>query len=412
MIDLERQVINKSYDVIVAGGGPAGTAAAIASARNGASTLLIERYGFLGGMGTVGLVNPFMNYYAGSKKLVRGIFEEVTERLKKANAFGGCGQRLSFDTEELKYILQDMICSSGAHLLLHTFVSDSKVSNGTIEEITTVSKSGNCVYKGQIYIDCTGDGDLAFKSNAKYMQGRDSDGYCQPATLMFIMGGVRTDEESVEFPVDEEYGLPQGRVLFFKLPREGLVIVNMTRAVKVNGTDAEDLTLAEIQTRKQVREIINYLKNNVKGFENAYLLQTASQIGIRETRRIEGEYILTADDVLRCRKFSDGVVMCNYNIDIHNPTGTGTIIKKLPEKNWYEIPYRCLIPKGISNLLVAGRCISATHEALSSLRIQPTCYALGEVAGTAAALAVKKCVSPQYINVSELQTKLSEQGAW
>lgn len=408
---MNTSIIKKHYDVIVAGGGPAGTAAAIAAARNGASTLLIERYGFLGGMGTAGLVNPFMNFYAGDKKLVGGIFQEIIDRLMEKKSFGGSGHRFSFDTEELKFALQEMVCKSGADLLLHSFVADTVVVNGNIKNIVTVSKSGTISYSGKIFIDCTGDGDVAFKSKAKFMMGRDSDGKCQPATLMFIMGGVKTEAEATEFQVDEHYELPQGRVLFFKLPREGEVIVNMTRAVSINAVDVSDLTMAEIDTRKQVRQIISYLTNNVDGFENAYLLQTAPQIGIRESRRIIGDYILETNDVLECRKFSDAIARCCYDIDIHNPLGPGTTIRRIPSGNWYEIPYRCLVPKDLNNLLVAGRCISSTHEAHSSLRIQPTCYQLGQAAGTAAALAADKNPDTRSVDVKSLRTKLIEQGA-
>lgn len=401
----------KFYDVVVAGGGPAGTAAAIASARLGAETLLVERYGFLGGMGTAALVNPFMKYYAGGKQLVKGIFQEITERLKDAGAFGGAGHPYSFDPEELKYTLNEMASESGVMLQFHTLVCDAAADDGEITALIAESKSGRQVLKAGIYIDCTGDGDIAARSGAQFEQGRSSDGQCQPASMLFIMGGVKVQENAVEFPVPGEHRLPQGRVLFFKMPREGEVLVNMTRVVNLDATDVNDLTMAELEARRQVREIVVYLRQNVKGFEKSYLVQTGCQVGIRESRRIMGEYVLTADDVLRCAKFSDAIARCSYMIDIHNPVGQGTVIKRLPPGEWYDIPYRCLLPKGFKNLLVAGRCISSTHEAHSSLRIQPTCYALGQAAGTAAALAARKGIVPRDLDAGLIQKSLSGQDA-
>jgi hypothetical protein len=397
--------IVKSSDIIVAGGGPAGVAAAIAAARQGANTILLEKHGFLGGMGTAALVNPFMSYFSGRTQLVKGIFQEVIERLENAGAFGGVGHSWSFDPEVYKFVLNELCLEAGVHLQFHTFVVDAITENGKITGLITESKSGRQIMEANIYIDCTGDGDLAARAGAEYQIGRETDGACQPMSIMFKMGGVKNRRKAWEYPVNDKR-LPQGRVLFFKMPREGEVMVNMTRIVNVDGTNVEDLTRAEIEGRKQVMEIVEYMKENVEGFEDAYLIMTGPQIGVRESRRIMGEYVLTADDVLQCRKFEDAIAHCSYMIDIHNPTGAGTEKVILPKGQWYDIPYRCLLPKGFDNLLVAGRCISSTHEAHSSLRIQPTCYALGQAAGTAGAIAVKANISPKQVNISELQEKL------
>jgi FAD dependent oxidoreductase len=397
--------IVKSSDIIVAGGGPAGVAAAIAAARQGANTILLEKHGFLGGMGTAALVNPFMSYFSGRTQLVKGIFQEVIEQLENAGAFGGVGHSWSFDPEVYKFVLNELCLEAGVHLQFHTFVVDAITENGKITGLITESKSGRQIMEANIYIDCTGDGDLAARAGAEYQIGRETDGACQPMSIMFKMGGVKNRRKAWEYPVNDKR-LPQGRVLFFKMPREGEVMVNMTRIVNVDGTNVEDLTRAEIEGRKQVMEIVEYMKENVEGFEDAYLIMTGPQIGVRESRRIMGEYVLTADDVLHCRKFEDAIAHCSYMIDIHNPTGAGTEKVILPKGQWYDIPYRCLLPKGFDNLLVAGRCISSTHEAHSSLRIQPTCYALGQAAGTAGAIAVKANISPKKVNISELQEKL------
>lgn len=401
------QVI-KNVDVVVAGGGPAGVAAAIASAREGANTILIEKNGYLGGMGTAALVNPFMEFYSGKIQLVKGIFQEVLDRLRKTGGLGGVGHKWSFDPEEYKLVLNEMVLESGVKVLFHTLVTDAIVENNLIKGVIIESKSGRQMIAANMFIDCTGDGDLAAYAGAEYKIGRDDDGKCQPATLMFKMGGVKTDKPVCEYTVNDER-LPQGRVLFFKMPREGEVIVNMTRIVDINALDVEDLTRAEIEGRIQVKYIVDYLKNNVEGFENSYLIMTGAEIGIRESRRIIGEYVLTAEDVINCNKFEDAIAHCSYMIDIHNPLGIGTQKVILQEGEWYDIPYRCLLPKRLMNLLVAGRCISSTHEAHSSLRIQPTCYALGQAAGTAAALATKESILPKQLDVKLLQENLIRQ---
>ncbi|MCT8137060.1 FAD-dependent oxidoreductase [Anaerobacillus sp. CMMVII] len=395
----------KKVDVLVAGGGPAGIAAAIASARNGAKTVLLEKHGFLGGMGTAALVNPFMSYFSGRTQLVKGVFQEVVDRLKERGAYGGTGHAWSFEPEEYKFTLNELALESGVELLFHTYVVDAVTEDGSITGVVIESKSGRQVIEAKAYIDCTGDGDLAARAGAEFKVGRESDGQVQPASIMFKMGGVNNRRKAWEYAV-EDARLPQGRVLFFKMPREGEVVINMTRIVNVNALDGEDLSRAEIEGRKQVKEIVDYLVENVEGFDNAYLITTGPQIGIRESRRIMGEYVLKTEDVLECQKFDDAIAHCSYMIDIHNPTGAGTEKVILPKGQWYDIPYRCLLPKDLNNLLVAGRCISATHEAHSSLRIQPTCYALGEAAGVAASIAVQESISPKQVSVEKIREKI------
>jgi FAD dependent oxidoreductase len=403
--------ISKHADVIVAGGGPAGVAAAIASARQGADTILLERNGFLGGMGSAALVNPFMSFSSGKTQLVKGIFQEMIDRLKEAGAFGGGGHAWSFDPEVYKYVLNEMALESGVRLQFHSFVVDAVTEGNLISGIIIESKSGRQLLKAKTFIDCTGDGDLAARAGAEFKIGRESDGQCQPASIMFKMGGVTNRKKACEYAV-EDARLPQGRVLFFKMPREGEVMINMTRIVNVDALDVDDLTRAEIEGRKQVKEIVEYMQENVEGFENSYLVATGPQIGIRESRRILGEYVLTADDVLECRKFDDAIASCSYMIDIHNPTGAGTEKVILPKGQWYDIPYRCLLPKDFDNLLVAGRCISSTHEAHSSLRIQPTCYAMGQAAGMAAAMSVEQGIQPKALNTDDLRSNLLKENCF
>ncbi|MDI6829534.1 MAG: FAD-dependent oxidoreductase, partial [Armatimonadota bacterium] len=407
-------------DVLVAGGGPGGLAAAISSARNGADTLLIERYGFLGGMATAGLVNPYMTYWAGDEQIVHGIHQEIIDRLTAMGAYGK-GSRTAFDPEAYKFVADRMCEEAGVRVLLHTFLSDAIVENSHITAIETCGKSGKRLAKAKIYVDGTGDADLAFLAGARCEKGRQEDGLTQPMTLNFRVVNVNQSQMP---PRGEEFNrlfekakaegrlsCPRENVLFFYTTREGEIHFNQTRITHADGTSSEDLTRAEIEGRRQAWEFLEFLRRDVPGFEKAEILMSGPQVGVRETRRVIGEYILTAEDVLGARKFDDCIARGSYSIDIHNPAGPGTIIKHLPKGESYDIPYRCLVPLGIENLLIAGRPISATHEAHSSLRIMPICIAIGQAAGTAAALCATSGVSPRNLDVSLLQSKLREQGA-
>ncbi len=400
---------NEFYDVVVCGGGPAGTAAAISSARNGANVLLLERYGFLGGMATAGLVAPFMQFSVNGKAIVNGIFLEVIDRLKAMDSYGGFGEEKSFDAEALKYVLNEMCLEAKVKIRFHTFVSGVKKLDNNMQEVEVVGKSGKRWISAKVFIDATGDGDVAALSGCEIQIGREGDGLCQPATLMCRVGGVTSPTNcGVEYDVPTEDELPQGRVLYFGLPRKGEVVLNMTRVTYLNALDEEDLSRAEIEARRQVFYIMDYMKKNVKGFENAYLIETAAQIGIRESRRVIGDYILTKEHIFDYKKSEDDIAYCAYKIDIHSPSGQGTLLKELDQGSYYGIPFRCLTPKGLDNLLVAGRSISSTHEAHSSLRIQPTCYAIGEAAGLSAAMAVSSCNGKvRDVKIKELRNRLS-----
>ncbi|MDH7482070.1 MAG: FAD-dependent oxidoreductase [Armatimonadota bacterium] len=407
-------------DVLVAGGGPGGLAAAIASARNGADTLLIERYGFLGGMATAGLVNPYMTYWAGEEQIIHGIHQEIIDRLTALGAYGK-GSRTAFDPEAYKFVADRMCEEAGVRVLLHTFLSDAEVDSSYITFVETCGKSGKLLAKAKIYVDGTGDADLAFLAGARCEKGRPEDGLTQPMTLNFRVVNVdqsRMPSRGDEFNRLYEKAKAEGRltcprenVLFFYTTREGEIHFNQTRITHVDGTSSEDLTRAEIEGRRQAWEFLEFLRKDVPGFEKAEILISGPQVGVRETRRVIGEYILTAEDVLGAKKFDDCIARGSYSIDIHNPTGAGTVIKHLPRGESYDIPYRCIVPLGIENLLIAGRPISATHEAHSSLRIMPICIAIGQAAGTAAALCATSSVSPRNLDVSILQSRLREQGA-
>lgn len=406
-------------DVIVAGGGPGGLAAAVSAARNGADTLLVERYGFLGGMATAGLVNPFMTYWAGEEQIIGGVLQEVIDRLTPLGAFGK-GSRTAFDPEAFKLVADQMCEDAGVKVLLHSFLSDVMVSGSAIESIEIAGKSGKTSLGAKVFIDGTGDADLAFMAGARCEKGRDEDGLMQPMTLNFrvckvdiprIPPKAEFDELFTKAKAEGRLDCPRENVLYFLTTRDGEIHFNQTRITQADGTSTEDLTRAEIEGRRQAWQFLDFLRRDVPGFEQAEMLVSGPQVGMRETRRVTGEYILTGEDVLSARKFGDCIARGSYSIDIHSPTGAGTVIKRLQPGESYDIPYRCLVPLGIDNLLIAGRPISATHEAHSSLRIMPICMAIGQAAGTAAALSIKQGVAPRALDVSLLQSTLRSQGA-
>jgi len=410
------------YDVIIAGGGPAGIAAAVGAARCGAETLLIERYGFLGGMATAGVVHPWMTFHAGDKQLIAGVLQDIIDRLKERDAykvsshFGNVHH--CFDAEVLKQVELELVLDAGVHLLLHTFVVDAIRDGDRICGVVTESKSGREKHRDAVIVDATGDGDVAACAGAEYEKGRPEDGLMQPMTLHFRMGGVDVPRMPSREEINELYVAakergeidnPRENLLWFDTTYDDQIHFNTTRVTHVDGTNRDDLTKAEIESRRQTWEVVRLLQNHVPGFENAYLLWTAPQIGVRETRRIMGDYVLTEDDVLGARKFPDGIALGSYDIDIHNPAGTGTIIKSVPPGEHYAIPYRCLLPRGLDGLVVAGRPISTTHEAHSSVRIQPICSSMGHAAGIAAALAAKSNAVPRALDVADVQSEIVAQ---
>lgn len=325
--------------------------------------------------------------------------------------------------------------------MLHSFADRVEVDGSRIEKIRLTTKSGPLEVRGKIFVDTTGDADIAHLSGAPCLRGRDGDQKTQPMTMKFRMRGVDLEkvkraimEDPKNFywktPVDELPHLPltgvQGfyrewnasgipinrdQVLFFTGPEADEVLVNCTRVQGLDGTNVFDLTKAEREGRRQVFMIAEFLQKKIPGFENASVSAVATQIGIRETRRIDGEYALKLDDVIAGRRFRDGIARSGYPIDIHDPTGKGVKAKWIGGDGAYDIPYRSLVPKKVDNLLVAGRCISTTHEALATTRLTPSCMATGQAAGTAAALSVREAVIPRHLSVEMLQEKLRADGA-
>lgn len=415
-------------DVLVVGAGPAGIGAAIASARMGANTMLIEQYGFVGGNLTVAKINPMFTFHdINGRQIISGIAGEFVSKMIENNYSEGHMTDLTFDNASMtpldpegsKIILSEMLQEAGVKLLLHTLCVDAVAQDGKITAIIVENKSGRGAICPKVVIDCTGDGDVAAKAGAEFVYG-DGNGIAQPVSLFFRIGDVDTQQLRAwmkknkqylkDNPTDEEIDSQKGiaflglndlvkeeiakgaldeevanRVLMYELPHHQFAI-NMSRLQKISGVNADDMTMAEIRLRKQVVEIYHFLKKHVGGFEHSYILDTGSQVGVRETRHIIGDYLLNEGDILEGKSFEDGISCGTYAIDIHPGQGKMQIYTG-SGKMVYEIPYRSLIPSKFDNLLVAGRCISANQMAAGSIRVMATCMAMGQGAGTAAAMA-------------------------
>jgi len=436
-------------DVMVVGSGPAGLAAAIASARNGARTLLVERYGFLGGNLTAGLVGPCMTSYSldGSTQLIKGVFEEMVLRMERlggalhpskiASGTAYCGfivyghdKVTPFNPEAVKMVAMEMCLEAGVELLLHTFVVDTTVQNGAVTGVVAANKSGLQSLRASITVDCSADADVAARAGVPFQIGRAGDGLTQPMTLFFRVANV--DDERVEayvraHPDDYrpfaslvqqardrgEFPIPRRGVGMYRTLEPGVWRINTTRVQRLYGTDARDLTRAEIEGRRQVQALMAFFRKWLPGFERVELLDTATQIGVRETRRIQGEYMLTHEDLAEGREFDDVIALAGYPVDIHSPTDDGGgATGEWKTANIYQIPYRSLVPLRVEQLLVAGRSLSATHEAQAAVRVMPPAFAMGQAAGTAAALAAFHNIPPRRVPVPALQDTLVRQGAY
>ena len=409
----------RTYDVIVAGSGPAGIAAALMSARGGAKTLLIEWQGCVGGISTSGL----MSHFTGTVDSV--LYREILARAAENNVFSH-EWTVAIDPEMLKITYLEMLEEAGVEMLFYTFITDTVVTGGQVTGVVTVGKGGERAFGAKVVIDATGDGDVACHAGVAYIKGEEISGQMQPATLMFKVAGV--DMEHAVFPpsfettVETEKGElqalarkllphPAGHVLLYRSPIPGVVTCNMTNSIGIDGTDSESLTKAEIECRRQIKPIVDFLREYVPGYENCYVISAASLIGVRETRHFKGKYTLTREDILDARVFDDWVVRgAHFNFDVHNMTGAGLdptgVQKHFTQKKGYTIPYGCLVPQGVEGLLLAGRNISGTHMAHSNYRVMPICVGMGEAAGVAAALAVREGIQVSSVPVHEIQAAL------
>ncbi len=452
------------YDVVVAGGGPGGIPAAIAAARAGAKTLLIERYGFLGGMATAGLIGPILGVSASGtdEPMIGGIAEELCRAMAdlgaappydEAVATGG----IRFEPEGFKLVCDNLVLDAGMDLRLHSFVADAITEDGRLKALVLESKSGREAVVGKVFVDATGDADVVARSGASFTKGRDFDGAMESMGSMFHVGGVYEDElptgdeakafaEKANQAVEEDRIRAYNRGLGGRL-REGQRTVNATRFAG-DATNVEDLTRGEIRVRRDTWDLINFWREEAPGMQDCYLLQTPTNLGLRESRQMVGLDRVVGQDVVDARRRDDAIARCSYWIDIHCPLGrvksnTHLCYKgcpndppcpmfeehydELPDADfegdnplaalhprdglWFDIPYGSLVSADLPNLLAAGRCISLDHQAMAAARVMGPCMAIGQAAGEAAGMAADADGNAHEVEVCELQERLRASGA-
>lgn len=455
-VQMGNNVYEKRYDVVIVGGGVSGAIAAIAAGRSGASTLVIEQAGYLGGALTKSGVGPMMTFFAGEKQVIKGIMQEVIDQMIAEGYSPGhikdTTQYISyvtpFSAEGLKLVLDEMLNEAGCDVLFHTFVGKVTMLQNQITSITVCNKDGLHEIHGKVFVDSTGDGDIATWAGAPMTIGRESDGAMQPMTMNMKYCNVDTDALKIhmerfadQFPrmvnnielmkktsrlsfagfTQEfrdardrgELDIQREEVLCFETNTPGEFIVNTTRIIDHNGADAVSLSEAERIGRKQCKQLDRFLRKYIPGFQQAILEFTGPSIGIRGTRQLVGTYTLTAEDILERREFETVITHSAYPIDIHNPKGEGTDSHFISKPGtYYSIPYEIMTCNEVSNLLVTGRCVSATFEAQAAIRTTPTVGSLGHACGVAAAMAVHKDGDTRKIDVKELQRRLLEQNAY
>ena len=443
------------YDVIVAGGGPGGICAAVAAARAGASTLLLERYGFLGGIATAGWVRPLLGVRpADGQPVIGGIAEELCremERLGTAAPFDESvpNGRIDFEPEGFKFAADNLVADSGASIRLHTAVADAIVDHGRIQGLVLESKSGREVVLGRVFVDATGDADIVARAGGRFTLGRSADGRVQAMGNVFQVGGIdesrypskEEQEQLAERMADaterdeiRSYRWHEGHV--GPDPNRGQRTYNITH-VGGDPTDVMDLTAAEVQARRDTRGIMDWLRREVSGMEDAFIEVTSPAIAVRESRRMTGLQQVTLDDVITARKRPDAIARCSFGIDIHCPmarvkgrTFTCNVRcdnrdchmftdhaadlpreTRIADGSWYDIPYGALVSADLPNLLACGRCISADHAAMSSLRVMGPSMSTGQAAGEAASMAADGGIDAREVNVMQLHERLRRDGA-
>jgi hypothetical protein len=443
VIEPSRRVpIFGEYDVVVLGGGPAGIAAAASAARQGEDVLLVERYGFLGGMGTAAGVTNFCGLHANVhgeiRQVVHGVADELLDRMRALDGLSephlifGRIHAQAYDMSAYKCAADELLAARGASILFHALgAAVVKREDGRLDALILETKSGRVAVRARMFVDCSGDADLAHWAGLALEKGDEAGSLLYP-TLMFRVGNVdaaRAGEAWRSIPAIMEAAQASGE---FRFPRRGAIVrpqkhpyewrVNVTQlrdaeGRATDGTDARSLSEAELEGRRQIVEYLRFLRAKVPGFENAYALDIAPQVGIRETRRLVGEYALTREDVLGCAEFDDSIGVNGWPIENHV---AGDVKWEWPpegSRGYNELPLRMLVPRrslasGAANLLVAGRCASMTHEGQSAARVSGACFAMGQAAGTAAALALRESIDVADLSLAALQLALERDGAF
>ncbi|MCL6554648.1 MAG: FAD-dependent oxidoreductase [Firmicutes bacterium] len=446
--------------VLVVGGGPAGAVAALAAARGGAEVVLIERFGFLGGNLTAGMVAPMMGFHAGDLQIVRGIPHEIVRAMVAMGASPGhvpdpvdfCDTITPFDYEALKRVLHQLVLGAGVRVLFHTLLVGAELGPGPGSTAWVWQRDGFRKIEARIVVDASGDGEFCALAGLPFEVGRPCDGPTQPMSMLFRLVGVNWDRvmDHLEAHPEEmqheaagrgwidpawvrrlpirgfsafqglmrearasgELDIPRDRLLVFEGVYPGEAIVNATRVARRSGIVGPELSDAEVEARRQVYQLMDFLPRRVPGFEGARLVGTPAQLGIRETRRVVGLVMVSEGDALSARRFPDAVAACAYPIDIHDPATGGMTFRRFAPGNYFTIPYRALLPRGAGNVLVAGRCFSGTHEALASARISAVAMAMGQAAGTAAAMAARSKVAVERLDPGDLCRRLDADGAF
>jgi len=427
-----------NYDVVILGGGPAGISAAIAAGRTGRSTILIERYGFMGGAGTAAGLSTFCGLhavvYGAHEQVVHGVADDILNRLEAMDGLNTPHltvrdqiTALSYDISAFKIAADELLAEAGVKVVYHAFgVGAVMRADSEIDAVIIETKSGRFAVRGRIFVDATGDGDLAAWAGVPYDVGDGAGNMLYPST-MFRINGVnpakagRAWDRIVELMEQAE---AEGRKTF---PRKKPIVrpqrnpiewrANLTQIKNADGTavsgiDAEQLSFGEVEGRRQCWDVFQFIKEVTPGFEDAYIVEIAPQIGIRETRRILGEYVLTEEDILGCADFDDSIGVNGWPVEAHIKGDVRFVFTEDGTRGYNHVPYRIVVPKQVDNLFVPGRCASMSHEGQSSARVSGSCFIMGQAVGTAADLALTADVSPREVDVAKLQGRLADAGAY
>ena len=422
--------VNIESDVIVIGGGPGGLGAAVAAARSGADTVLVERYSAPGGMAFVGEVSPFMTNHVDGKSLDRGVYLEWVNRIQsyipgeKIEPEAATGPSKLIPKAIAAMAAEDLLKDAGVRLVYHHHLFDCIKKGDAIDAAVLFSKSGLTAAKADIFVDCSGDADLAAKAGCQIEFGNE-EGFCQPMTLCFKLENVNLDDEFqndpwklrkvltqvyLEAKENGEVNCPREDILLFPTRDPKVIHFNTTRVIKHSALDGMALSDAEIIAREQIRQLMSLFQKKVPAMKNATLRSMGAHIGVRESRRVIGENFIGLEAFEQRAKFTDSIARVRYPVDIHNPSGTGTDLRHMPEGEWYEIPYGCIVAKGVDNLLIGGRPISVDHGLHSSMRVMPPACTVGQAAGIAAAMSAAGKCKPSELDGVAVHNKMAEAG--